>query len=48
MAGNSLTPGLSYEFSFKAPGNKTHEFSIMPEVLATGYDGPVRMDLAAI
>jgi len=42
---NSLKPGLSYEFSFKVPENKTvphlypesPEFSLMPKVLATGF-----------
>lgn len=41
----SLTPGLSFEFSFKVPENKTvpnlypesPEFSMMPRVLATGF-----------
>ena len=42
---NSLQPGLTYEFKFKVPENKTvphlfpesAEFQAMPNVLATGY-----------
>jgi fluoroacetyl-CoA thioesterase len=42
---DSLTPGLTFEFAFKIPEEKTvphlypesEEFSIMPKVLATGY-----------
>ena len=42
---SSLQPGLTYEFKFKVPENKTvphlypesPEFQAMPEVLATGY-----------
>ncbi len=42
---SSLQPGLSYEFKFKVPENKTvpylypesPEFQDMPKVLATGY-----------
>ncbi len=42
---NSLQPGLTYEFKFKVPENKTvshlypesPEFQAMPNVLATGY-----------
>ncbi len=42
---NSLQPGLTYEFKFKVPENKTvshlypesPEFQVMPNVLATGY-----------
>ena len=42
---SSLQPGLTYEFKFKVPENKTvphlypesHEFQAMPNVLATGY-----------
>lgn len=42
---NTLTPGLSHEFSFKIEENKTvphlypesPEFSVMPKVLATGF-----------
>ena len=42
---NSLQPGLTYEFKFKVPENKTvphlypesPEFQAMPEVLATGF-----------
>jgi fluoroacetyl-CoA thioesterase len=42
---NSLKPGLTYEFKFKVPENKTvpylypesPEFQVMPKVLATGY-----------
>jgi len=45
MTDNSLTPGLSFEFNFKVPENKTvphlypesPEFSMMPRVLATGF-----------
>lgn len=45
MTEYSLTPGLSFEFSFKVPENKTvpnlypesPEFSMMPRVLATGF-----------
>ena len=45
MTKTSLQTGLSYEFSFKVPENKTvphlypesPEFSIMPRVLATGF-----------
>lgn len=45
MTDNSLTPGLSFEFNFKVPENKTvphlypesPEFSMMPKVLATGF-----------
>jgi fluoroacetyl-CoA thioesterase len=45
MKGSSLEPGLSYEFRFVVPENKTvphlypesQEFRVMPEVLATGY-----------
>jgi len=42
---NSLQPGLTYEFKFKVPENKTvphlypesPEFQAMPNVLATGF-----------
>lgn len=42
---NSLKPGLSFEFQFKVPENKTvpylypesSEFQVMPKVLATGF-----------
>jgi fluoroacetyl-CoA thioesterase len=42
---SSLQPGLTYEFKFKVPENKTvphlypesPEFQAMPQVLATGY-----------
>ncbi len=42
---NSLQPGLTYEFKFKVPENKTvpylypesPEFQAMPQVLATGF-----------
>ena len=42
---NSLQPGLTYEFKFKVPENKTvphlfpesAEFQAMPNVLATGF-----------
>ncbi len=42
---NSLQPGLTFEFKFKVPENKTvphlypesSEFQAMPEVLATGF-----------
>ena len=42
---NSLQPGLTYEFKFKVPENKTvpylypesPEFQVMPKVLATGF-----------
>ncbi len=42
---DSLTPGLSFEFKFQVPENKTvpylypesPEFQAMPRVLATGY-----------
>ena len=42
---NSLQPGLTYEFKFKVPENKTvpylypesPEFQAMPKVLATGF-----------
>jgi len=42
---NSLKSGLTFEFKFKVPENKTvphlfpesPEFQVMPEVLATGY-----------
>ena len=42
---NSLEPGLTYEFKFKVPENKTvphlfpesPEFQAMPNVLATGF-----------
>jgi len=42
---DSLKPGLTFEFKFKVPENKTvpnlypeaSEFQIMPKVLATGY-----------
>jgi len=42
---NSLQPGLTYEFKFKVPENKTvphlypesPEFQAMPNILATGY-----------
>jgi len=42
---NSLQPGLTYEFNFKVPENKTvphlfpesPEFQAMPNVLATGF-----------
>ncbi len=45
MTDNSLTPGLSFEFNFKVPENKTvphlypesPELSMMPKVLATGF-----------
>jgi len=45
MTDHSLTPGLSFEFNFKVPENKTvphlypesPEFSMMPRVLATGF-----------
>jgi len=45
MTDSSLTPGLSFEFSFKIPENKTvphlypesAEFQEMPEVFATGF-----------
>lgn len=45
MRDSSLKPGLSYEFKFKVPENKTvpylfpesPEFSVMPKVLATGF-----------
>ncbi len=45
MRGESLRPGLSYEFNFKVTENKTvphlypesPEFSLMPPVLATGF-----------
>ncbi|MGD0885351.1 MAG: thioesterase family protein [Thermodesulfovibrionales bacterium] len=45
MTNSSLKPGLSYEFKYRVPGNKTvphlypesPEFSVMPEVLATGF-----------
>ena len=42
---NSLRPGLTFEFKFKVPENKTvphlypesPEFQVMPKVLATGF-----------
>jgi fluoroacetyl-CoA thioesterase len=42
---NSLQPGLTFEFKFKVPENKTvpylfpesSEFQVMPKVLATGF-----------
>ena len=42
---DSLKPGLTFEFKFKVPENKTvpylypesPEFQVMPKVLATGY-----------
>ena len=42
---NSLKPGLTFEFKFKVPENKTvpylypesPEFQVMPKVLATGF-----------
>ncbi len=42
---NQLSPGLTYEFRYEVPGNKTvphlfpeaPEFQIMPKVLATGF-----------
>ena len=42
---NTLQPGLTFEFKFKVPENKTvphifpeaPEFQVMPKVLATGY-----------
>jgi len=42
---DSLKPGLTFEFQFKVPENKTvphlypesAEFQVMPEVLATGF-----------
>ena len=42
---SSLQPGLTYEFKFKVPENKTvphlfpesPEFQVMPKVLATGF-----------
>ena len=42
---NSLQPGLTFEFKFKVPENKTvpnlypesSEFQAMPKVLATGF-----------
>ena len=42
---NSMQPGLTYEFKFKVPENKTvphlypesSEFQAMPKVLATGF-----------
>jgi fluoroacetyl-CoA thioesterase len=42
---NSLTPGLTFEFKFKVPEDKTvpylypesPEFQVMPKVLATGF-----------
>jgi len=42
---NALQPGLSFEFKFKVPENKTvphlypesPEFQVMPKVLATGF-----------
>ena len=45
MINRSLIPGLSHEFTFRIPHDKTvphlypesQEFSAMPEVLATGY-----------
>ncbi len=45
MSSTLLQPGLSHEFKFKIPENKTvphlypesPEFSIMPNVFATGY-----------
>jgi fluoroacetyl-CoA thioesterase len=45
MMNAALKPGLTYEFSFRIPENKTvpylypesPEFSIMPGVLATGF-----------
>ncbi len=45
MTDSALKPGLSYEFKFRVPENKTvpylfpesPEFSVMPEVLATGF-----------
>ncbi len=45
MTDSLLRPGLSYEFRFKVPENKTvphlfpesPEFVLMPNVLATGY-----------
>ncbi len=45
MTEGSLKPGLSFEFNFKVPENKTvphlypesPEFSMMPRVLATGF-----------
>ncbi len=45
MADSLLKPGLSYEFKFRVPENKTvphlfpesPEFGVMPDVLATGY-----------
>jgi len=45
MKRDALKAGLSYEFTYKIPGNKTvphlypesQEFSIMPDVFATGF-----------
>ena len=45
MPKETLQPGLTYEFRFKVPENKTvpylypeaPEFKVMPDVLATGY-----------
>ncbi len=42
---NSLQPGLTFEFKFKVPENKTvphiypeaNEFQVMPKVFATGF-----------